>query len=83
MPTYDYHCAANSRIVEVKHAMTEKVRTWGELCALAGLPPETTPADTPVAKQLVATSIGGGSKASSAPAPSGGGCGRGGCGHRH
>lgn len=84
MPTYDYHCAANGRTVEVKHAMSEKVRTWGELCALAGLPLETTPAETPVAKQLAATSIGGGIKAPSMPTPSaGGGCGGGACGHRH
>lgn len=82
MPTYDYHCEANGRTVEVKHSMSEKVRTWGELCALAGLPLETTPADTPVAKQLAAASIGGGIKAPSAPMPSGGGCGAG-CGHRH
>ncbi len=84
MPTYDYHCPANGRTVEVKHAMSARVRTWGELCALAGLPTESTPAETPVAKQLAATNIGGGVKAPSMPAPGGGGgCGSGGCGHRH
>ena len=85
MPTYDYHCPANGRTVEVKHAMSEKLRTWGELCALAGMSIEATPAETPVAKQLAATGIGGGvAKAASLPALSaGGGCGSGGCGHRH
>ena len=85
MPTYDYHCTANDRTVEVKHPMSATVRTWGELCALAGLPMEATPAETPVAKKLAATSVGGTSKASS-PAPSMrsvGGCGSSACGHRH
>ena len=84
MPTYDYHCLANGRTVEIKHAMSEKVRTWGELCALAGLSIEATPAETPVAKQLAVIGIGGGGKAPSMPVPTGGGgCGSGGCGHRH
>lgn len=84
MPTYDYHCAANGRTVEVKHAMSAKVSTWQELCELAGIPLDTTPGDAPVAKQLAATGIGGMSKAASTPAPAmGGGCGSGACGHRH
>ncbi|MEQ8497461.1 MAG: regulator, partial [Gammaproteobacteria bacterium] len=37
MPTYDYHCHANGRVVEVRHRMSEQVGTWGELCALAGI----------------------------------------------
>lgn len=53
MPTYDYHCPANGRTVEVKHAMSEKVRTWGELCALAGLSIEATPAETPAGRQAI------------------------------
>ena len=81
MPTYDYHCPANGRTVEVKHPMRERVRTWGELCALAALPLESTPAQTPVTKQLAAIGIGGASAA--APAAPRGGCGSGGCGHSH
>ena len=87
MPTYDYHCAANGRTVEVKHPMSERVRTWGELCALAALPLDTTPAHTPVAKQLPAIGIGGSAAVAAAPAPAAtaprGGCASGGCGHRH
>lgn len=85
MPTYDYHCAANGRTIEVKHAMSERVGTWGELCALAALPVETTPAHTPVAKQLAAIGIGGASVGAPAvlPAAPRGGCGSGGCGHSH
>ncbi len=84
MPTYDYHCAANGRTVEVKHRMSEEVRTWGELCARAGLPLDTTPADTPVTKKLAASMIASGGSAGGdlAPPPSGG-CGMGGCGHAH
>jgi len=57
MPTYDYHCPANGRTVEVKHRMSDEIRTWGELRTLAGMPLDTTPAATPVAKMLTASSI--------------------------
>jgi len=87
MPTYDYVCAANGRIVEVKHRMSEEVRTWGELCALAGLPLEATPADAPVAKKLAAPMYAnsGNMGCDSGPPVMGGmgGCGAGGCGHAH
>ena len=82
MPSYDYHCAADGRTVEVKHPMSERVRTWGELCALAELSLESTPAHAPVAKQLTAIGIAGGSSVAALPTPSGA-CGSGGCGHRH
>ena len=39
MPTYDYHCPANGRVVEVSHKIAEKVATWGELCRKAGIDP--------------------------------------------
>ena len=32
MPTYDYHCTANGRAVEVSHKLADRVRTWGDLC---------------------------------------------------
>jgi predicted nucleic acid-binding Zn ribbon protein len=31
MPTYEYHCPSNNRIVEVSHKIAEKLSTWGEL----------------------------------------------------
>jgi hypothetical protein len=52
MPTYDYHCAANDRVVSVVHRMAEELRTWGELCARAAIDPGETPADAPVAKRI-------------------------------
>ncbi|QIK38746.1 zinc ribbon domain-containing protein [Caldichromatium japonicum] len=48
MPTYDYRCPANNRVVEVTHRMSETISTWGELCARAGIEPGDTPANTPV-----------------------------------
>ncbi len=50
MPTYDYRCEANDRIVEVSHRMNDVVQTWGELCALAGIDPGDTPPDSPVTR---------------------------------
>jgi hypothetical protein len=50
MPTYDYRCTLTDQVVEVRHAMNEEVRTWGELCGCAELEPGDTPADTPVVR---------------------------------
>ena len=50
MPTYDYRCEANDRVVEVRHAMAHQVQTWGELCELAGIDPGETATVTPVRK---------------------------------
>ena len=36
MPTYDSHCLANGRTVEVSHKLADKVRIWGDLCKRAG-----------------------------------------------
>ncbi|MCL4221409.1 MAG: hypothetical protein KJZ65_08560 [Phycisphaerales bacterium] len=52
MPRYDYHCPANDRTVEVEHAMSDQVATWGELCDRAGLDPGKTPRTAPVEKLL-------------------------------
>ena len=52
MPTYDYRCAANGQVVEVKHRMSEVVANWGELCALAGIEPGDTDLSAPVKKLI-------------------------------
>lgn len=52
MPTYDYCCEQNSRVVEVEHRMTESVATWGELCARAGLAVGDTDPNAPVTRQI-------------------------------
>jgi hypothetical protein len=48
MPTYDYRCDANGRVVEVSHRMSEVMHSWGELCARAGITLGDTPPDSPV-----------------------------------
>ena len=76
MPSYDYRCETTGEVVEVRHRMSEQVRTWGELCALAGMDAGTTPADAPVSKLITggqvvrSTSLG----EAAAPACSSGPC---------
>jgi predicted nucleic acid-binding Zn ribbon protein len=48
MPTYDYRCETNDRVVEVNHRMSESLATWGELCERTGTTLGDTPADAPV-----------------------------------
>ncbi len=52
MPTYDYHCAENGQVIEVKHSMNEKLTTWGEVSSRANVDLGTTSADSPV-KRLI------------------------------
>jgi predicted nucleic acid-binding Zn ribbon protein len=54
MPTYEYRCAANGRVVEVQHKMAESVSTWGELCERAGVALGTTDPTAPVQKLMSA-----------------------------
>lgn len=57
MPTYDYLCPANGKIVEVSHRMSESISTWAELCERTGIDIATTPADAPVKKQIGAPAV--------------------------
>ena len=52
MPTYDYLCEATGQKVEVRHRMSDEIKTWGELCEMAKLEPGDTPADTPVRRLI-------------------------------
>ena len=52
MALYDYYCEANDRTVEVRHGMSESVKTWGELCEMAGIDAGDTPADAPLRKLM-------------------------------
>lgn len=71
MPTYDYRCDANGRVVEVNHRMREEITHWGDLCARAGIDPGDTPLDAPV-KRLATGGhvITGGGRSAAAPLPS-------------
>ena len=83
MPTYDYVCPANGQVVEVKHRMSEVIRTWGELCQAAGIATNDTPAEAPVEKKLSASFVKSNSMGSEPPCNTGPCCGGGGCGHAH
>ena len=78
MPTYDYRCEINGRVLEVSHRMSESLATWGELCARAGLDPGDTPAEAPVHRLATGGSIisstSRGSGAARAPACGSGTC---------
>jgi hypothetical protein len=52
MPYYEYRCPANGRTIEVRHAMDERLGTWGEAARLAGLDLGGTAADAPVERIL-------------------------------
>ena len=83
MPTYDYRCEANGAVVEVHHRMSEQARTWGELCALAGIDTGETPAAAPVKKLITGGQVVRRSSLGDAAAPacsSGPCCGGGMCG---
>jgi hypothetical protein len=82
MPHYDYHCSANSQVIEVKHKMSEKITTWGELCESSGTDPGDTPVDSPVEKLISGGNIVSSSNMGSGTPPRcpSGGCGSGMCG---
>jgi hypothetical protein len=76
MPSYDYRCEANGRVVEVRHTMSEKLTTWGEVCAQAGLDLDGTPADAKVDRLITGGAVVSSSSLSNPEAPA---CGAGGC----
>lgn len=69
MPVYEYRCPANGRVVEVRHGMHERLATWGELVAAAGIEPDDTPGDAPVTKLLTTGGILRGESLGSGQAP--------------
>ncbi len=80
MPYYEYRCAANGRTVEVRHAMSEHMETWGEVAAAAGVEAGDTPSDAPVERLMSMASVGsstGREGPSAGPGPGFGGCGPG------
>jgi hypothetical protein len=82
MPTYDYVCESNGRVVEVKHGINEHPSTWGELCALLGIAPGDTPEPTPVKRLITGGGLVKSSSLGSAPPCQSGApcCGAGSCG---
>jgi predicted nucleic acid-binding Zn ribbon protein len=82
VPTYEYRCEANGRVVEVRHKMAERLATWGELCERAEISRGKTDPAAPVEKLISAGFIGTGTSepACAAPACGNGFCGSGACG---
>lgn len=54
MPYYEYRCGTNGRTVEVRHGMSEKLESWGEVAERAKLDIGDTPAGAPVERLLSA-----------------------------
>jgi predicted nucleic acid-binding Zn ribbon protein len=57
MPTYDYHCPANGRVVEVSHKMADKVATWSDLCKRAGISLDGTPGNAKVERLITGGNV--------------------------
>lgn len=83
MPTYDYRCDANGRVLEVSHRMNDTVSNWGDLCERAGVDIGDTPADSPVHRLATGGNVVSSNSLGSGAAPAcgtGGGCPGGVCG---
>ena len=79
MPTYDYRCPTNDRVVEVSHSMATTLTSWEELATLAGLELGDTPPDAPIERVLSGgLGVMTGSKGGGAPAPASSCCNPGG-----
>jgi len=52
MPFYDYFCEKNGKTVEVFHSIKERLKTWGEVCAKAGIKPGKTSKSVPVIRLI-------------------------------
>ena len=78
MPTYEYYCPTNNKIIEVLHGMNDSIATWGALCHVAGIKQGETSANSLVERKLSAVSLL--PKKVEGGQGSGGGCCGGGCG---
>ncbi len=56
MPYYEYQCATNGEIVEVRHGMSERLTTWGQLVDRAAVDPGDTPKDAPI-QRIMSTTV--------------------------
>ena len=69
VPTYEYRCAANGRVIEVQHKMAERLASWGELCERAGISRGRTDPRAPVEKLMSVGFIGTGGRDAAREAP--------------
>ena len=54
MPYYEYHCGSNGRTIEVRHQMSERLDTWGQLAEHAGVDLGDTPSAASVERLMSA-----------------------------
>ena len=83
MPTYDYRCEADQKVYEVKHSMSERLETWGELCERVGISTGDLAPDTKVTRLISGAGVVKSSSLKNPDAPpcaTGGGCPGGSCG---
>lgn len=83
MPTYDYRCEADQKVYEVKHSMSERLNTWGELCDRVGISTGEITPDTRVTRLISSAGVVKSSSLKNPEAPpcaTGGGCPGGSCG---
>jgi hypothetical protein len=52
MPAYEYECPLQGKSYEVVHGMDTVIKTWGDLCAVAGMDLGDTPAEVAVRKLM-------------------------------
>jgi len=57
MPFFDYYCPLNKRTVEVRHEISRKCHSWGEVCQLAGIDLGDTPPESPVERLISAPEV--------------------------
>ena len=69
MPTYDYRCDANDKVLEVSHRMSDTISTWGDLCKCAGVASGDTPVDSPVHRLATGGNVISSNNLGSGPAP--------------
>lgn len=75
MPIYEYRCDASGVTLEVSHAMSDSVSTWGDLCERTGHAPGNTAPSTPVEKVISVPIARGSDPPGSGPGPCGPACG--------
>jgi len=82
MPTYDYRCDEDQKVYEVKHSMSVVLKTWGDLCEVAGIGLGNIAPEVTVTRLIGGAGLVRSSSLKNPEAPpcmSGGGCSSGGC----
>lgn len=52
MPFYQYFCEENQLTVEINHSMSQRFKTWGEVCECGEMNPGKTSLSSPVVRLI-------------------------------